>query len=89
MFRYNIIRIMVIVGFIIILVGAVVICVCVKGSLTGLVGTLLVIIGTAVMIALIVTNGPSAIDVYRGKTTLKITSVNGVPTDTVVVYKKK
>lgn len=32
---------------------------------------------------------PSAIDVYRGKTELIITSVNGVPTDTIVVYKYK
>lgn len=30
---------------------------------------------------------PKAIDVYRGKTELKITSVNGVPQDTVVVWK--
>lgn len=32
---------------------------------------------------------PTALDVYRGKTELEITSVNGIPTDTVVVYKKK
>ena len=32
---------------------------------------------------------PSAIDVYRGHTELEITSVNGVPTDTVVVFKEK
>ena len=32
---------------------------------------------------------PSAIDVYRGNTELEITSVNGVPTDTVVVFKGK
>ena len=32
---------------------------------------------------------PSALDVYRGNTELEITSVNGVPTDTVVVFKKK
>lgn len=32
---------------------------------------------------------PSALDVYRGNTELKITSVNGVPTDTVVVFKNK
>ena len=31
---------------------------------------------------------PKPIDVYRGYTELKITSVNGVPTDTVVVWKK-
>ena len=30
---------------------------------------------------------PSAIDVYRGNTELEITSVNGIPTDTVVVFK--
>ena len=32
---------------------------------------------------------PSALDVYRGHTELEITSVNGVPTDTVVVFKEK
>ena len=31
---------------------------------------------------------PTALDVYRGNTELEITSVNGVPTDTVVVFKK-
>lgn len=31
--------------------------------------------------------GPKAIDVYRNKTELRITSINGVPTDTVVVWK--
>lgn len=33
------------------------------------------------------TGEPKAIDVYRGNTELIITSVNGIPTDTVVVYK--
>jgi hypothetical protein len=32
---------------------------------------------------------PSALDVYRGNTVLKITSVNGIPVDTVVVFKNK
>ena len=32
---------------------------------------------------------PSAIDVYRGNTELEITSVNGVPTDSVIVFKEK
>ena len=32
---------------------------------------------------------PTPLDVYRGNTKLEITSVNGVPTDTVVVFKKK
>ena len=30
---------------------------------------------------------PTAIDVYRGKTTLEVTYKNGVPIDTVVVFK--
>lgn len=30
---------------------------------------------------------PTALDVYRGNTELKIISVNGIPTDTVVIYK--
>ena len=32
---------------------------------------------------------PTAIDVYRGLTELEITSVNGVPKDTVVVFKDR
>lgn len=32
---------------------------------------------------------PSAIDVYRGNTELEITSVNGTPIDSVVVFKEK
>ena len=31
---------------------------------------------------------PSAMDVYNNKTELSVTTVNGVPTDTVVVFKK-
>lgn len=30
---------------------------------------------------------PKAIDVYRNKTTLKITYKNNIPTDTTVIYK--
>ena len=32
---------------------------------------------------------PSSLDVYRGNTELEITSLNGVPTDSVVVFKEK
>lgn len=32
---------------------------------------------------------PTALDVYRGNTELKITLVDGIPTDTVVVFKNK
>lgn len=31
---------------------------------------------------------PTALDVYRGNTELEITSVNGVPTDTTVIFKR-
>ena len=31
---------------------------------------------------------PTAIDVYRGKTTLEVTYKNGVPIDSAVVFKK-
>ncbi len=34
-------------------------------------------------------NRPQAIDVYRGKTTLKIAYEGNVPIDTVVVFKNK
>ena len=32
---------------------------------------------------------PTAIDVYKGKTTLEITHKDGVPVDSVVVFKNK
>ena len=34
------------------------------------------------------TEAPSALDVYKGKTVLKITYEDKIPVDTVVVYKK-
>ena len=34
-------------------------------------------------------NEPKAIDVYNGLTELKIIKVNDIPTDTIVVFKKK
>jgi hypothetical protein len=49
-------------------------------------------IGIALMIGVIKhieTKSITPLDVYRGNTELKITSVNGVPTDTVVVFKNK
>ena len=41
-----------------------------------------------VFYSIITANKPTPLDVYRGNTELKITSVNGVPTDTVVVFKQ-
>jgi hypothetical protein len=49
-------------------------------------------IGIAIMVGVmkhIESKSITPLDVYRGNTELKITSVNGVPTDTVVVFKKE
>lgn len=43
----------------------------------------------AILNAHIIEPKPTALDVYRGNTELKVTSVNGIPTDTVVVFKNK
>ena len=45
------------------------------------------LIGGYVIGLIVVDDEPTALDVYRDKTELKITSVNGIPTDTIVVYK--
>ena len=53
--------------------------------------TLLISLISSVLLFIIadkISNTPEAIDVYRGNTTLEITSVNGVPTDTTVVWLK-
>lgn len=65
---------------------------CTSDGLQGLAGQLYVwcFLGVVLIIrinTLKVT--PTALDVYRGNTELEITSVNGVPTDTVVVFKNK
>lgn len=38
--------------------------------------------------AMLASPEPTALDVYRGLTELEVTSVNGVPQDTIVVFKK-
>lgn len=54
-------------------------------TILGSVSSMLLIIGGASCIC--TCKNPSAIDVYRGKTTLQITYKNNVPTYTIVVYK--
>ena len=65
---------------------------CTDGGLQGLAGQLYAwcILG-AMTVASINTEKPmpTALDVYRGNTELKITSVNGVPTDSIVIFKNK
>ena len=57
---------------------------------TGLIlGMFIIILSIAEILMIFDTKEPKpkAIDVYRNKTELEITSVNGVPRDTVVVWK--
>ena len=54
--------------------------------LCGIIFTLLL---TAILFTYSIQSIPQAIDVYRNKTELEITSVNGAPRDTVVVWKKE
>ena len=56
--------------------------------------TFIIIIGAVIMLYGMhkepLDNGmPTAMDVYQGKTTLKITYIDGVAVDSVVVYKQK
>ena len=61
---------------------------CEDGKISLLVIYLLLFVST-VVIGVELSNTPQAIDVYRGNTTLEITSVDGIPTDTVVIWKNK
>lgn len=50
------------------------------------------IIGASLMACVVsyfIIQEPSAIEVYRGNTTLKVSYIDGVPTDSVVVFKNK
>lgn len=54
---------------------------------TFVVGMILATSMFAGMLAIVNTNCPQAIDVYQGKTTLKYTVIDGVVTDSTVVWK--
>lgn len=54
----------------------------------GIIATLMVI-EVSLLADIIGKPTPSALDVYRGNTELEITSVNGTPIDSVVVFKEK
>jgi hypothetical protein len=58
------------------------------GVFFGAIITILIIIEIGLVANIIEEPTPSALDVYRGNTELEITSVNGTPIDTVVVFKK-
>ena len=59
------------------------------GVFLGMMLAALIIVETALVADIIYGPRPSAIDVYRGNTELEITSVNGIPTDTIIVFKKE
>ena len=59
------------------------------GVIIGVVIMTLVIIEICLISNIIEKQKPSALDVYRGNTELEVTYVNGVPIDTVVVFKRK
>lgn len=82
---------MIILGLIFIIMGSALIAVLIMSEKTD--G--LTILGSVSSVFLIIAGAgciydckhPSAIDVYRGKTTLQVTYKNNVPIDTTVIYK--
>lgn len=50
-------------------------------------GSIFALLLTSIAFTYSIQSIPQAIDVYRNKTKLEITSVNGTPIDTVVVWK--
>ena len=57
-------------------------------NIGGTIALTLIIAGILNIIIYHATEAPSALDVYKGKTVLKITYEDKVPVDTVVIYKK-
>jgi hypothetical protein len=49
---------------------------------------IIVIIGLLFIIVSYISNAPTALDVYKGKTELRITYEDKTPVDSVVIYKK-
>lgn len=82
---------MIILGLIFIIMGSALIAVLIMSKQTngltilGSVSSVFLIIGGVSCIH--ICKYPSAIDVYRGKTTLQVTYKNNVPIDTTVIYK--
>ena len=80
---------MIILSLIFIIIGSALIAVLIMSEQTdgltilGSVSSMLLIIEGCIHIC----KHPSAIDVYRGKTTLQVTYKGNIPTDTIVVYK--
>lgn len=78
---------MVILGYILLIIGVVIICILTSGSLKSLLAIIILVIGVTYVVYDASKGTPKAIEVYQGKTTLEITYKNGIPVDSVVVYK--
>ena len=57
------------------------------GAIIGAVITILVVMEICLLHEIIEKSKPSALDVYQDKTTLEITYKDGVPVDSIVVWK--
>ena len=54
-----------------------------------LVGGIIGVILPGIILLYVINRQPKAIDVYKGRTTLEITYKDGIPIDSVVVFKDK
>ena len=59
------------------------------GVIIGIIIAILMVIEICLVSMIVEKPTPSALDVYRGNTELEITSINGTPIDSVVVFKEK
>ena len=55
----------------------------------GLIGGMIGVVIPAILLICVINEQPKAMDVYKGITTLEITYRDGVPMDSVVVFKYK
>ena len=53
----------------------------------GLIGAMIGVVIPAILLICVINEQPKAMDVYKGRTTLEITYKDGVPVDSVVVFK--
>ena len=77
------------IGIILFIIGALICIVSADVDPKVVVGIILISTGTIIFLSEISEGHPTAIDVYKGKTTLEITYRDSIPVDSVVVFKDK